>query len=178
MKTAEMAQLFTLMTLAWPNAEMLRGGIEKLEPTIRLWTQCTADVDFWTGQQAVIRLCRVCKFPPSIAELLAQAKSIEDEIAGLARDAFFTLRSATALHGSLERYYATLLPESLTRRAIDRMGGTEALVKVCRENGEVYVQWDIEAFEAACRAVIRKEPARIGGSTLALSGENDRRHHG
>lgn len=55
----EMTELFAVMLLAWPNAETFKGGIAKLAPTIKLWVSCTTDVDFWTGQQAVIRLCQV-----------------------------------------------------------------------------------------------------------------------
>lgn len=68
MTKKEMTEIFSVMLLAWPNAEMFKGGVAKLGPTIELWTDCLSDVDFWLGQQAVIRLCRECKFPPSIAE--------------------------------------------------------------------------------------------------------------
>ena len=54
----EMTELFAIMLLAWPNAETFKGGIPKLAPTIKLWVSCTANVDFWTGQQAVVRLCQ------------------------------------------------------------------------------------------------------------------------
>ena len=52
--TKEMTEIFSVMLLAWPNAEMFKGGVAKLGPTIELWTACLSDVDFWLGQQAVI----------------------------------------------------------------------------------------------------------------------------
>ena len=73
MEGKEMTELFLVMLLAWPNAEAFKGGIPKLTPPIKLWTSCTADVDFWTGQQAVIHLCQHCKFPPTIAVLCETA---------------------------------------------------------------------------------------------------------
>ena len=67
MTNQEMTELFSVMLLAWPQAEMFKGGIAKLGPTIELWTACTRDIDFWTGQQAVVLLCKTSKFPPTIA---------------------------------------------------------------------------------------------------------------
>ena len=58
MTRKEMTEIFSVMLLAWPNAEMFKGGVQKLGPTIELWTACLPDVDFWQGQQAVIKLCR------------------------------------------------------------------------------------------------------------------------
>lgn len=77
MTKKEMTELFGVMLLAWPNAEMFKGGVAKLGPTIELWTACLTDVDFWLGQQAVIRLCRECKFPPSIAEFKEKADAVK-----------------------------------------------------------------------------------------------------
>ena len=73
MTRAEMTEIFAVLMLAYPNAEMFKAPskqalMEKLAPTITLWATCLADVDFWTGQQAAVRVCRVCKFPPTIAE--------------------------------------------------------------------------------------------------------------
>ena len=80
MTKKEMTEIFSVMLLAWPNAEMFKGGVAKLGPTIELWTACLSDVDFWLGQQAVIRLCRECKFPPSIAEFKEKADNVQQEI--------------------------------------------------------------------------------------------------
>lgn len=40
MTKKEMTELFSVMLLAWPNAEMFKGGVAKLGPTIELWTAC------------------------------------------------------------------------------------------------------------------------------------------
>ena len=72
-----MTELFSVMLLAWPNAEMFKGGVAKLGPTIELWTACLPEVDFWTGRQAVVRLCRTSPFPPSIAEFKRQAEAVD-----------------------------------------------------------------------------------------------------
>lgn len=50
MTRKEMTEIFSVMLLAWPNAEMFKGGVQKLGPTIELWTACLPDVDFWQGQ--------------------------------------------------------------------------------------------------------------------------------
>lgn len=37
----EMSEIFAVMLLAYPNAEVFKGGIAKLGPTINLWvTAC------------------------------------------------------------------------------------------------------------------------------------------
>ena len=82
MTQKEMTEIFGIMLLAYPNAEAFKGGIQKLVPTIQLWCSCLPDVDFWTGQQAVIKLCRECKFPPTIAEFKEKAEDIRSEIIG------------------------------------------------------------------------------------------------
>lgn len=51
MTKKEMTEIFAVMKLAYPNAEMFKGGIETLKPTIELWASCLADVDFWTGNK-------------------------------------------------------------------------------------------------------------------------------
>ena len=76
MTKKEMTELFSVMLLAWPNAEMFKGGVAKLGPTIELWTACLTDVDFWLGQQTVIRLGRGCKFPASSAECKVEADAV------------------------------------------------------------------------------------------------------
>lgn len=50
----EMSEIFAVMLLAYPNAEVFKGGIAKLGPTINLWVTCLPEIDFWTGQQAVV----------------------------------------------------------------------------------------------------------------------------
>ncbi len=80
MTRTQMTELFTVMSLAWPQAEMFRRGVASLGPTITLWTQCAADVDFQIGQIAVFRLCQTSKFPPTIAEFRQAAEQAADEL--------------------------------------------------------------------------------------------------
>lgn len=78
MTVKEMGMLFALIRLAWPNAPMFHNGT--LDATIRLWTACMPEVDFLTGQMATVQLCRTCKFPPTIAEMLAAATEAQKQI--------------------------------------------------------------------------------------------------
>ena len=71
MTKTEMTEIFSIMMLAWPNHRMFDPGT--LKQTVELWAACLSDIDFDLGRQAVIRLCRECKFPPSIAEFREQA---------------------------------------------------------------------------------------------------------
>lgn len=87
MTRAEMTEIFAVLMLAYPYAEMFKAPgkqavMEKLAPTITLWATCLADVDFWTGQQAAVRVCRVCKFPPTIAEFREQADAVTQRDTG------------------------------------------------------------------------------------------------
>ena len=74
MTRAEVTEIFAVLMMAYPNAEMFKAPDKdslkaKLAPTITLWTTCLRDIDFWAAQQAVIRVCQTCKFPPTIAEM-------------------------------------------------------------------------------------------------------------
>lgn len=159
MTKKEMTKLFSVMLLAWPNAEIFRGGMGKLAPTIQLWTACAEDIDFWTGQQAVYRLCKTGRFPPTIAEFREQADKINAEIQSAADLTAFEIRGAGTPDGSLEDYYRHLPQESFTRAVIDAMGGPGALLSGAGRAP----MWDTQGIEAACRAVIRRRPAVIGG---------------
>ena len=75
----EMSEIFAVMLLAYPNAEVFKGGIARLGPTINLWVTCLPEIDFWTGQQAVVKLVRECKFPPTIAEFKEKAEKVQAE---------------------------------------------------------------------------------------------------
>lgn len=168
MTNKEMAEIFSVMLLAWPSAEVFKGGIAKLGPTIKLWTSCTADVDFWTGQQAVIRLCKTNKFPPTIAEFLEQVKGVREKIKELTNTSFYSIRSAEALYGSLTAYYDKLPEGCLERRAIDLMGGVDALTLSHEHNGKTVYQWNYDSFARACEELIRGMPTLVGGKPLAL----------
>lgn len=159
------------MLLAWPNAETFKGGIKKLAPTIKLWTASTMDVDHWTGQQAIIRLCRICKFPPTIAEFREQAMAVKKDVQALIDKTIQDIRSADYMYGSPVALYAALPPGDFTRTVIDIMGGPDSLVLTFNHGGKETSMWNIPGIRQACRAAIQKQPARIGGELPALSGK-------
>lgn len=156
------------MLLAWPNAETFKGGIKKLAPTIKLWTASTMDVDYWTGQQAIIRLCQSCKFPPTIAEFREQAMKVSREIQALIDKTIQDIRSADYTYGSPSALYAALPSDSFTRTVIDIVGGPDALTVTFDQNGKQSSMWNIAAIRAACHAAVQNQPSRIGGGLLAL----------
>ena len=41
----EMSEIFAVMLLAYPNAEVFKGGIAKLGPTINLWVTCLPEIE-------------------------------------------------------------------------------------------------------------------------------------
>jgi len=148
MKKTEVAKLFSVMMLAWPNSKMFEGGIEALGPTIRLWAKCTPEVDFPTAQQAAVRLCRESKFPPTIAEFLEKTGEIRTETDREMRDALVDMRSAYLAEGGLEEFYAGLPEGSRVKAAIDKMGGPGALIIGA---GTPSARWNVAGFERAYR---------------------------
>lgn len=175
MTNKEMTELFALMLLAWPNAETFKGGITKLAPTIKLWTSCTTDVDFWTGQQAVIRLCQKCKFPPTIAEFREQVGKVDKDVQALISRTVNEIRSADCMFGSTDALYGALPPESFTRKVIDAMGGPNTLVRSFERGGKINFMWNLSGIENACRSVVRKTPALADGKLPALSCKDTRK---
>lgn len=131
MTRKEVTELFSVMLLAWPNAEMFKGGVQKLGPTIELWAKCLPDVDFWTGQQALIRLCQVCKFPPTIAEFREQVEGVNNSIDERASFEWSLIRMELELGKSPREIFDGLHPESLSRLAMISMGGPEKIFLDC-----------------------------------------------
>ena len=119
MTKKEMTEIFSVMLLAWPNAEMFKGGVAKLGPTIELWTACLSDVDFWLGQQAVIRLCRECKFPPSIAEFKEKADNVQQEIRSRIDLDWNDIKFSRLLDKAPQEWYQRLPPNSDVKAVID-----------------------------------------------------------
>lgn len=147
MKVYEMSELFALMMLAWPNAPMFQPKQPKqMEATVRLWTVCLPDMEFLTGQAAVIQLCRTCKFPPSIAEMGRTEeeirKGIEDEI----HNAVLSLRNGG-------RYFSNTRPDRITK-AVSRIGGEERLWIPINERE---ARFSIEEFRDAYLQVCQEE---------------------
>ncbi len=131
MTRKEVTELFSVMLLAWPNAEMFKGGVQKLGPTIELWAKCLTDVDFWTGQQALIRLCKVCKFPPTIAEFREQVESVNASISERTSLDWSRIRLDLDLGMTPRQIFEALPPDSLSRVAMTSMGGPEKIILEC-----------------------------------------------
>lgn len=131
MTRKEVTELFSVMLLAWPNAEMFKGGVQKLGPTIELWAKCLTDVDFWTGQQALIRLCQVCKFPPTIAEFREQVERVNADIRERTSLDWSRIRLDLDMGHTPQQIFDSLPPESLSRLAITSMGGPEKIIQEC-----------------------------------------------
>ncbi len=127
MTKREMVEIFAVMLLAYPNAETFKGGIQKLGPTIELWTSCLPEVDFWTGQQAVIRLCRECRYPPTIAEFKDKANAVMSEMQAQISQAWNSLRMPMRLLNMtpVETYNGA---PDMVKAAVDAMGGPDKLV--------------------------------------------------
>ena len=148
MTEKQMTELFSIMILAWPNAEMFKGGIPKLGPTILLWTSRTRDIDFWTAQQAVARLCDTCKYPPTIAEFREQAKKIAEGIRSKINETFDEIRLSEAFGEGVDGWYRHLPASSIDRATVDAMGGPEKLTK---DNG----LWNYELYEKTFNRLVR-----------------------
>lgn len=127
MTQKEMVEIFAAMLLAYPNAETFKGGIQKLGPTIELWTTCLPEVDFWTGQQAVIKLCRECKYPPTIAEFKEKADAVKSEVEQQIDQAWRHLRLPMKFHAAspIEAYNDA---PDMIKAAVDAMGGPGKLI--------------------------------------------------
>ena len=127
MTKKEMSEIFGGMILAWPNAEMFKGGLQKLKPTVELWTACLPEIDFETGQSVLRELCRKCKFPPTIAEFREEAEAMGERIESASVAAWMMLRTDMELT-SPKQAFDELPDDHLTKRAISSMGGPEHLV--------------------------------------------------
>lgn len=167
MTAKEMTEIFSVMLLAWPNAETFKGGIARLGPAIQLWTVNTQDIDFWTGQQAVMRLCKECKYPPTIAEFRAAAESVNGDIHTALRRSWEWIRLVAGRgDDALRAWFRDHQDGTALALAVAALGGPDALTI---KDGSVR-RWNTEGLEAAYIAVIRKDPALIGGTSLALPG--------
>lgn len=164
MTKKEMSEIFAVMLLAYPNAEIFKGGIQKLAPTIQLWVSCLPDVDFWEGQQAVYSLVRECKFPPTIAEFREKVDFVRKKTESGFDLLLNSLRNAEFLYGDLETYYQHLGP-CVDKYTIDRCGGISSLYREWEENGHKHLCWNAEKIKAAYLDVI-KTGNRLTGETI------------
>ncbi|MEG1577158.1 MAG: replicative helicase loader/inhibitor [Oscillospiraceae bacterium] len=156
MNRAEMTEIFAVLMLAYSNAEMFKAEShqalkQKLEPVITLWTTCFADLDNWTAQRAVVKVCRTCKFQPSIAEMQAAVDAVVQETETEIRNAYLAARSELMMReGNTAEAYKRLPLRS--RRTIDAMGGMD---KFCPPDSRML---DMRGFEQTYERLLRKNP--------------------
>lgn len=153
MTDKQMTELFMVMIHAWPNAEIFKGGIPMLGPTIQLWTTRTEDIDFWTGAHAVARLCDSNRFPPSIAEFRDQAARIKANIAAKVSMVFDEIKLAESIGEGAEDWYRRLPANCIEKATVDAMGGPE---KLTQDNG---LMWNYELYEKTYNRLLRQKYA-------------------
>lgn len=168
MTAKEMSEIFAVMLLAYPNAEIFKGGLAKLEPTVNLWVAALPDVDFWTGQQAVMKLVRECKFPPTIAEFKEKADSIKAEKNSLINSRWTMLKLRMDQVGIAEAV-EEIPTESRERQVIRLMGGPEKLVVTSEHlfgDGRVvpYEHYNYDGYKQAWETLLSKESALASGT--------------
>ena len=120
MTREEMSGIFALMLLAWPNAPMLRP--ENQEATISLWTLCLPEVDFLTGQMAMIELCRTCHYPPSIAQMREAAEKVKKRIHDKVHANYYILRFQAEHDGT--PFHWEEIKEARRRKLLEKMTRT------------------------------------------------------
>lgn len=158
MTEKQMTELFAVMMLAWPGAEMFKGGIQKLGPTIELWTARTRDIDFWMGAQATGRLCDINRFPPTIAEFREQAANIAAEIQSEIKAVFNEVKIADHFGKGVDEWYRRLPAGSIRKVTVDAMGGPS---KLTTADGRI---WNYSLYEETYNKLIReKNPISIQG---------------
>lgn len=165
MNRAEMTEIFAVLMLAYPSAEMFRANSqqdlkEKLAPTITLWTTCLKDIDFWTAQQAVVRVCQSCKFPPTIAEMREAAEDVKHQVESEIDHALLMACQMVRyrLEGeTLESIYEEL-PDR-TRKTIDTMGGMEAFAPPDSP------MFNAREFERTYERLLRSNPVGLPGGS-------------
>jgi len=162
MTEKEMSEIFSVMLLAYPNAECFKGGKEKLLPTIKLWHRCCLDVDFWTAQRAVYKLITECKYPPTIAEFLEKAKATTDEVNEFANMVYHRIRSTVDIFG-IEKAGEHLV--DFDRDIVRRIGGIDKILSDDRK------MFRYDAIIAACIQTARSEPAMPGGKPQKQIGD-------
>ena len=166
MTRAEVTELFAVLMIAYPNAEMFKAPDKeslkaKLAPTITLWATCLRDIDFWAAQQAVVRVCQKCKFPPTIAEMREAAEDVKHQVKSEIEWAYMMARSAvnTLMDGeTLNDAYASLPTRS--KKVIDAMGGMEAFVPSDKPF------FNMAGFEQTYERLLRSNPVGLPGETV------------
>lgn len=164
MTQAEMTEIFAILKLAYPHAEMFKAinaqaVKERLAPTIILWTACLQEFDSWTMQRAVVKVCQTCKFPPSIAEMREAAEKVLSECKAEISNAYLMARNAMAIGKTLgettEQICEALPPR--TRRVIAEMGGIEKFAPPDKAS------FDMLGFENTYERLLRSAHVELPG---------------
>lgn len=167
MTKREMGEIFSVFSIAYPDKKPFSGKPDDILPAVELWCACLPEVDFWTGLQAARRLCRECKFPPTIAEFKEKADAVVGEVTKLIDEAWFLIQTPMRFSGMSPAEAYARLPNGATKAAIDAMGGPDKLLIV--RWGETYL--DFEGFQRAYKALLRDERAALpGAQPLTLRG--------
>lgn len=150
-----------------------RAGIAKLGPTINLWVTCLPEIDFWTGQQAVVKLVRECKFPPTIAEFKEKAEKVQAEVRARIDQAWNYLKLDMDLGKTPEEAVARLPEGTDIRRVIEAMGGPSRLIATGERtfgDGTVktYEYYNYDGFKSAYETIIRQTSALNSGPRKAV----------
>ena len=163
MNRAEMTEIFAVLMVAYPNAEMFRAESqqalkERLAPTITLWTTCLQDIDFWTAQKAVIRVCKTCKFPPTIAEMREAADGVSEEVRLEIESACMKARNALRWlqDGESEEDAIKRLP-ARTQKTIEAMGGIRAFSPPDKP------MFNFDGFRQTYERLLRANPVGLPG---------------
>lgn len=168
MTQKEMTELFAIMLLAYPNAEIFKGGIQKLAPTIELWTRCLPEVDYWTGQHAVLKLCRECKYPPTIADFKEKVEKTHAEIESKIQGEYLNFRSNANWQDTA---YAYQVASAETKAVIDAMGGHEKmLIEHKYPNGQKEYSYAMSEFTSTYLSMLRQKAALNAAGEIAIGG--------
>ncbi len=166
MNRKEVTEIFGVMMLAFPSAELFKGGLEKLKPTIELWTSCTTDIDFWTGQQAAKELCKTSKYPPTIAEFREQAEQFMQRMTLYLDEVERRIKQGAYMLGSLDAYCDSIPQGDIVRAAIGDIGGPSCLIRRLSNGDEI---WEFDPLRRAITQRLRQKTPLPGSDRMALS---------
>lgn len=175
MTRGETMEILAVLKLAYPNAEMFKAESdqalrEKLVPTIILWTTCLQEFDKWIMQRAVVKVCRTCKFPPSIAEMREAGDKVLSECRAEISAAYQTVRNAffigNALGETHEQIFNALPPR--IKRVITAMGGMEKFALSDKD------AFDMQSFERTYEQLLRSAPIQLPGHPALVAAQTEK----
>lgn len=172
MTKKEMSEIFAVMLLAYPNAEIFKGGANKMAPTISLWAECCRDIDFWTGRRAVVLLCQECKYPPTIAEFRDKAAFITHGTKSAFDDRLNAYLLTVKIKGAAEAFEALKDGDPL-KAAIAAVGGPNNLyADMENAKGEPVKEkyFKYYALEDAYMSAIRRSAELQGTTRIKIEG--------